>query len=93
MRDHIQPEDTLKDKEIKCYAGENLKYFLKIFLLPFQYDTFMKKLLSNLNLTEKITKQSHDILEPTQKFLASFDNCAMKSVVLKVGVLNRLGRN
>ena len=35
MRDHTQPEDTLKDKEIKGSAGENLKcLFCPIFDTP-----------------------------------------------------------
>ena len=33
MRDHTQPEDALKDKEIKGSAGENLKCLFEPFSL------------------------------------------------------------
>ena len=48
-------------------------------------------LISIVHWFKKIIRQSHGILEPSQKVLASYDQCALRSDTPKLGVFNRGG--
>ena len=47
MRDHTQPEDTLKEKEMEGSAGENLNACLTHFRCSYQDKNFMSRDMSS----------------------------------------------
>ena len=95
MKDHFQTEDTLNNKEVEGSATENIKCLYLCtgyFAQPENFTTFFVIFGTNLDLSKpakKITKQTHAILEPTQKVSAFYNQCAMRSDTPKLGVFNR----